>query len=210
VDRVLGVRRAPDGTSDYCIKVMGRSFRDLQWRSQAWLSAYAPGKLRGFRGRSAKDGFDDGAGLFIPSHEVAAAGVTPAGTFFPEGYLHPDRVVAVRAAGAEYLVKWRGLGYSNATWEHVSALQGEEDAAAVERYHEISAPRRAGNKQPARLPSGKSLVEPPVFKAGCALRDYQKVSFDWLARNARSGRNVILGDEMVRTRACACPCACCA
>ena len=46
------------------------------------------------------------------------------------------------------------------------------------------------------MPQQKLLVEPPQFKPGCELRDYQRVSFDWMVRNYMRGRSVILGDEM--------------
>ena len=204
VDRVLGVRTAADGvTQEYCIKVVERSFRDLVWRPHDWLVACAPGKLRGFRCRTAREGLEDGTnpdGVFYPTTEVANAEVVPAGTFFPVSYLIIDRVIAFRlnkpSNTAEYLCKWTGLGYSHSTWEAADRLTSDADRVAVERYHYISRPRSATHRQQWRLPPARTLVQPPVFKPGCELRDYQRVSFDWMARNQRSKRNVILGDEM--------------
>jgi chromodomain-helicase-DNA-binding protein 7 len=96
------------------------------------------------------------------------------------------------------LVKWRSQGYAAATWEAAGELGGAEDAAAVERFQQISVVRRACSRKEARLPQQKVLVEPPAFRPGCVLRDYQRESFDWMVRNARSkpARSVILGDEM--------------
>lgn len=39
-----------------------------------------------------------------------------------------ERVIAEQGAGAvQYLVKWRGLGYTEATWEAVESLASEAD-----------------------------------------------------------------------------------
>ena len=227
VDRVLGVRRVAGSRPTYCVKQSGRSFRDLAWVSEAWLKANATGKLRGFRGRSGREGLDDGLGddpaekaaLTQEAQledERAAAAFTPAGVFFPISYLHADRVIAVRRAPRsgpdgprQFLVKWKGLGYSHATWEDESSLCAEsnplreEDAAAVERYGVVSSPRAPIPQQPAPQPKhGEGLVPPPDFKPGCSLRDYQLDSFDWLARNLRTRRNVILGDESACVLGC--------
>ena len=212
VDRVLGMRVAADGsTREYCIKIVDRSFRDLVWRTHEWLVACAPGKLRGFRCRTAREGLaDEGeaagleGGVFYPTTDVATAEVVPAGTFFPASYLVIDRVIAVRSAKAsasaapavEYLCKWTGLGYSHATWEAAETLGSPADRVAVERYHYISRPRGPVHRTLWRVPPQRQLVTPPAFKPGCELRDYQRVSFDWMARNQRTKRNVILGDEM--------------
>ena len=212
VDRVLGMRVAADGvTREYCIKVVDKSFRDLVWRTHDWLVACAPGKLRGFRCRTAREGLaDEGeaagpeGGVFYPTTDVVSAEVVPAGTFFPVSYLVIDRVIAIRsskpspsaAPSVEYLCKWTGLGYSHATWEAAESLTSPADRAAVERYHYISKPRGPVSRSQWRVPPAKQLVTPPVFKPGCELRDYQRVSFDWMARNQRAKRNVILGDEM--------------
>ena len=95
----------------------------------------------------------------------------------------------------DYLVKWRGLGYASATWESAASLSSPADAAAVARFAAISSPHRRAPAE-ARMPPEGTLVAPPPFRPGCALRDYQCVSFDWMVRNMRRRRNVILGDEM--------------
>ena len=103
------------------------------------------------------------------------------------------------AEGTQFLVKWRGLGYASATWETAESLASPADTAAVARYYAISEPHRRAPAE-AKLPAEGTLQPPPVFRPGCNLRDYQCVSFDWMVRNMRRRRNVILGDEMVRLR----------
>ena len=104
----------------------------------------------------------------------------------------------------EYLVKWRGLNYSDATWESADWLTSAEDAEELKKFrtrnsikdkraiHAAAAERaKSGGKPPAK-------PKPPGFKNGMTLRDYQVTSFEWMIGNYRRRTNVILGDEMVR------------
>jgi chromodomain-helicase-DNA-binding protein 1 len=103
----------------------------------------------------------------------------------------------------EYLVKWRGLNYSDATWESADWLTSAEDAEELKKFrtrnsikdkraiHAAAAERaKSGGKPPAK-------PKPPGFKNGMTLRDYQVTSFEWMIGNYRRRTNVILGDEMV-------------
>ena len=105
-------------------------------------------------------------------------------------------------ASLQYLVKWRGLGYGEATWEAAESLESETDAAHVARFElrdDLKEKKRvyagaverakAGEKPPAK-------PTPPAFKNGMALREYQVTSFEWMVGNYRRRKNVILGDEM--------------
>lgn len=169
---------------------MRASHRDVVLRSRAWLLQHAPNKLRGLRLRSA-----------APSED------TP---LFPPSYTVAERVVASSGTGAaeQLLVKWAGLGYSCATWEHAATWQrSPADAAVVVRFRAREAAASAAAAAPPKtaaaaaaaagaVPSDGTAIAPPPFRGGCSLRDYQRVSFDWMARNALARRNVILGDEM--------------
>ena len=226
---MLGVRRLADGSVDYCVKLKERSYREAMWRSGVWMTRFAPTKLRGYRGRAARDGMDDGtvaAGTVAHDAALAAAAqglatdegepepeepapadgsAAPtyigADVYYPAAYCHIDRVIASHQSTSafpepkQYLVKWRGLGYASATWEPVTSLTSPADVAAVARFEAIMEPHRRAPAE-ARLPPDGTLVAPPQFKPGCTLRDYQCVSFDWMVRNMRRKRNVILGDEM--------------
>ena len=102
----------------------------------------------------------------------------------------------------QYLVKWRGLGYSEATWEAAESLEADEDKVHIEKFElrdDLKEKKKvfscaierakAGEKPPAK-------PEPPIFKNNMALREYQVTSFEWMVGNYRRRKNVILGDEM--------------
>ena len=102
----------------------------------------------------------------------------------------------------EYLVKWRGLGYGEATWETAALLSSDVDAAHVAAYEKrndlkakraIHATAAENQKNGAKLPAKPT---PPEFKNNMALREYQVTSFEWMVGNYRRRQNVILGDEM--------------
>jgi chromodomain-helicase-DNA-binding protein 7 len=105
-------------------------------------------------------------------------------------------------ASLQYLVKWRGLGYGEATWEAASSLESETDAAHVARFElrdELKEKKKTYAGAVERAKAGEkppSKPTPPSFKNGMALREYQVTSFEWMVGNYRRRKNVILGDEM--------------
>ncbi|CAB1114982.1 unnamed protein product [Ectocarpus sp. CCAP 1310/34] len=99
------------------------------------------------------------------------------------------------------LVKWAGSSYSLCTYELVSDLNnaGLKTAEAVEAYH-----RREDMKSFVSLKATRKVAdgapdldkEPPVFKNGGSLRDYQREGVRWMIHNWLQGRGSILADEM--------------
>lgn len=85
----------------------GRSYRDLRWESRSVLQEYKPGLLRSFLKRQ-------------------EAG-EPAGEEPDPQWQDIESILCRR--GAKYLVKWRGLGYSDCTWEQAGQLASEADKA---------------------------------------------------------------------------------
>ena len=96
--------------------------------------------------------------------------------------------------GTQYLVKWKGLGYSEATWEAAADLSSEADLDAVRRHerredlkakkavHKDAVERaKAGTKPPLK-------PDPPAFKNDMSLREYQVTSFEWMVGNYRRRR----------------------
>ena len=195
VEKVLGRRTASDGRLEYCCLQAGASHRRVTWHSGAWLQAHCPAKLRGWRTRAERE--DTACGVLL------GEGESPVGKLFPASHVVVDRIFSERpgegsqqeGASRQLLVKWQGLGYSQATWEGQESLTCQGDAMALTRYQAAQQPRASRRSRPLALPP-TGLVAPPTFQAGCSLRNYQRVSFDWMLRNAAAGRNVILGDEM--------------
>ena len=107
-----------------------------------------------------------------------------------------ERVIAHDNELEEYLVKWRGLGYDQVTWEKEGDIK---DKSAVQKYYErlkhsnkvkIDSPRNVDPK------SFKELPDPFKDEDGNQLRDYQVEGFNWLRYCWYNGINSILADEM--------------
>ncbi len=115
-----------------------------------------------------------------------------------------------RGPGVQYLVKWRDLEYSDATWEWQEELQQERDKAAIESYKRFDAPR--GKDGGGRnTPSLRALRTPdwelPAFCSGRKLREYQEVGG---GGDGRAGRHSGSGRGSYRAgaafRLCGPPC----
>jgi hypothetical protein len=188
----------------YCVKWEGCSFRRRSWETEDAVHGFAAPKLASFKRRHSAN----------PNLTMEP---------FHPNFLVIDRVVDAREAGAEeqeddeekeedeeeeetdpmqYLVKWRGSGYSEATWESGDDLKSPEDVAEIALYNHrnsLKAKRAMHAGVAERQKSGvKPAVKPtpPPFKNGMALREYQVTSFEWMVGNYRCRKNVILGDEM--------------
>jgi hypothetical protein len=79
-----------------------------------------------------------------------------------------------------YLVKWRDLPYTSATWETREDLNDEEK---VEDYyrHDMMCVRYASSARPR--PSQYVKMDKMTFKNGNELRPYQQEGVDWLVYN---------------------------
>jgi hypothetical protein len=88
--------------------------------------------------------------------------------------LQIDRIIADRpdrSGGRSLLVKWRGLGYSEATWERESRLTGPGDAEQVERYDRFCVPPAAGEGgcvEGSDPQADKGALAPPGHWGRCA------------------------------------------
>ncbi|XP_031473171.1 uncharacterized protein LOC116245766 isoform X2 [Nymphaea colorata] len=93
----------------------------------------------------------------------------------------------------EYLVKWKGLEYSDATWE----TSGTEELL-VEFNKLVQRHRKANEIHDSHC--GKlqkfQLTEQPYYLTGGILFEYQIFGVNWILSNFQIRRNVILADEM--------------
>ncbi|KAK6925557.1 SNF2, N-terminal [Dillenia turbinata] len=117
-----------------------------------------------------------------------------------------ERIIAdrIRTEGSgdvlvEYLVKWQGLSYAEATWEKDVDISFAQDA--IDEYKAREAATNVQGK-PVDLQRKKSkaslrkLDEQPEWLRGGKLRDYQLEGLNFLVNSWRNDTNVILADEM--------------
>lgn len=118
----------------------------------------------------------------------------------------PGAAAAAAAAGAsgdgvrpQYLVKWKGLSYSEATWEDEDQISDDVKIAQFWRFNRVPARLEDAVKTygPGYVPQ-KVYDVSPNYK-GRVLRSYQVEGLNWLVNNWRVGSNSILADEV---RAC--------
>lgn len=100
----------------------------------------------------------------------------------------------------EYLCKWKGLLYSDSTWEDhdsVSTYAQDEIDAFLARSATAKLPHRSAHYGKAR-PQFTKLIEQPdyISKTGKELKDFQMTGLNWLAYIWCRGENGILADEV--------------
>ncbi|XP_076904206.1 protein CHROMATIN REMODELING 5-like isoform X1 [Bidens hawaiensis] len=115
-----------------------------------------------------------------------------------------ERIIADRLSKGlevpEYLVKWQGLSYAEATWEKFDDIAFAQ--AAIDEYKAREAALAAAQGKMVDFQRRKSkaslrkLDEQPDWLKGGKLRDYQLEGLNFLVNSWRNDTNVILADEM--------------
>ncbi|XP_052310616.1 protein CHROMATIN REMODELING 5 isoform X2 [Populus trichocarpa] len=99
----------------------------------------------------------------------------------------------------EYLVKWQGLSYAEATWEKDVDISFAQDAIDEYKAREAAIAVQ-GKMVDLQRKKGKAslrkLEEQPEWLRGGKLRDYQLEGLNFLVNSWRNDTNVILADEM--------------
>ncbi|GAA5835946.1 hypothetical protein JCM11251_006610 [Rhodosporidiobolus azoricus] len=126
-----------------------------------------------------------------------------------EGYKVVERIIASREAAAndevdhdhvEYLCKWKGLQYSDSTWEDydtVHSIATEAIDAFLEREASATLPYKSAKYNANNRPAFVKLKEEPAYVSKCGkLKDFQMTGLNWLAYLWSKGDNGILADEM--------------
>ncbi|URE26391.1 DUF4208 domain containing protein [Musa troglodytarum] len=99
----------------------------------------------------------------------------------------------------EYLVKWQGLSYAEATWEKDTDIAFAQDAIDDYKAREAATTVQGKTVDFQRKNSKASLRrldEQPEWLKGGKLRDYQLEGLNFLVNSWRNDTNVILADEM--------------
>ncbi|WCJ28910.1 Chromodomain-helicase-DNA-binding protein 1 [Euphorbia peplus] len=99
----------------------------------------------------------------------------------------------------EYLVKWQGLSYAEATWEKDIDIEFAQDAIDEHKAREAAMAEQGKMVDHQRKKSKASLrklEEQPEWLRGGKLRDYQLEGLNFLVNSWRNDTNVILADEM--------------
>lgn len=99
----------------------------------------------------------------------------------------------------EYLVKWQGLSYAEATWEKDVDIAFAQEA--IDEYKAREAAMAVQGKmvdfqRKKSKASLRKLDEQPEWLKGGKLRDYQLEGLNFLVNSWRNDTNVILADEM--------------
>ncbi|KAL3620342.1 Protein CHROMATIN REMODELING 5 [Castilleja foliolosa] len=99
----------------------------------------------------------------------------------------------------EYLVKWRGLSYAEATWEKDIDISFAQDAIDEFKAREAASMvlGKTVDFQRKRIKGSlRRLDEQPEWLKGGNLRDYQLEGLNFLVNSWKNDTNVILADEM--------------
>lgn len=115
---------------EYCVKFLGESYRHVAWIPQELLRCASISLWREWNASHSPPCQAYGEGTEIPQRLV-----TP---HVDWEWTVPDRVLEQRFnlhhECFEFLVKWRGLGYTSLTWELSPGPQDDDLCAEIERF----------------------------------------------------------------------------
>ncbi|GLJ55690.1 hypothetical protein SUGI_1196270 [Cryptomeria japonica] len=205
IEKILGRRQVQVGTEQsemqlqYLVKWVSLSHHYDTWVPETWAVHHDRARVLNFQRRFPLSG--GSAQIYVDERK-------------PD-WLKIDRVIACRekALGSdssckiekanisssekngkyEFLVKWTGLDYCDATWEDSCSeeLLGSADKL-VERHQQANDSVAVDSGHPFSV----RMKEQPSYLTGGVLHDYQLQGVKWLLNNFEHRRNVILADEM--------------
>jgi len=125
-----------------------------------------------------------------------------------ESWRNAERIVTTRknseTGERQYLCKWTGLPYNEATWEDESEV-AERNQAEIDEYYY----RQKNSRKPwesavyaaGKRPQYKKIPEMPEYlKPGGELKEFQLTGLNWLAYSWAQEQNGILADEVSHNR----------
>lgn len=99
----------------------------------------------------------------------------------------------------EYLCKWTGLPYSDATWEgydEVSTIAPKRIEEFLARTTADTVPYKSASYGKGRPHFQKLTGQPSYIDPGGRLKEFQITGLNWLAYRWSLGENCILADEV--------------
>ena len=104
---------------------------------------------------------------------------------------------AGRLERLEYMIKWKGLPYSDATWEEESLCANRFETKISEfNFREANSNRPCANATYQKRGKFKKRDHFECIPEGLLLRDYQSDGVNWLTHAWCKGNSCILADEM--------------
>ena len=199
LDKILGRKKVTVGKileDQYLVKWKGISYQKVEWvPSSVLISKYdARTRVNNFLKRELR--------------EKELAEINHPGEYFNPNYCKIDRIISHRelkiSAGKisnttdanssygnfEFLVVWKSLPYTEATWEIISSLGEKVKIDSYFSRNQVPSLNNSINTQEVET------VLNMKFKNNNELRPYQTEGLKWLAFNWMEGRSVILADEM--------------
>lgn len=209
---VVVTAESPDlvANTEYLVKWMNKSYMHCSWVHR---SALVQSATRSCRLRIILNKFDT-------THIVLSAASGPEKTIDKNEYVPIElktasRVIAEREVtnvsdadntGRQFLIKWKGLGYEECTWEDEALIPYILDGNSALDAFKTRGPICVDKTSVARTtPSHQELncasssqpsPKQPAFLRNGPLKDYQLEGVNWLQHSWKINRNVILGDEM--------------
>ena len=182
-------------SSEYYVKFNDRSYIHCKWMSKDQIMEIEGGDyaLKRFLQVSNRN-----PNMLTPSLSIPNLLVMDETSISSDWY-EIDRIIndANEHNRVEYLVKWKSLEYSEATWEYEEDIK---DKSKIEEYHarlQHSNPKRINTRWVHPSPDKyEKIKDPPQSKIGTELRDYQLEGLNWLRFCWYHNRNNILADEM--------------
>lgn len=208
VEKLLSWRTAADGGIEVLVKHYNEAYLHAEWISadEFATDTVSSRRLKMFMRRPAEERHHAPGQPFNPEYTVVERVVA--------GWEHPDPEDAEAAAAERrpqrstwsYLVKWRALPYTDATWEKRATVAGVASGGADALRAFEARPTYAERLQRARPPGWRPLPPPdggrttyaesPAYKGGHTLREYQLEGLNWLIYCWLARQSCIIADEM--------------
>jgi len=190
----------------YLLKFQGESYLHCEWKSREEVLVFESGQ-RKLKKYEEKVHTPEVVRKTRRAQLLLAQGKQNMIRYFNPNYTTIDRIIACHEDGdaADYLVKWDGLPYDEATWEgrkELEVLKNFEEKLELFREFEkiphkddLQWSRRHKNAR-ERNPNFIRYTTENEFKNGNRLRFYQIDGVNWLVNNWHAHRPCILADEM--------------